>query len=238
MGLHARLRLARLYLCTDARQRQGDLADFLGAAFAGGVDIVSIRQPGLSPAAELEAWETARAAAGHRGIVSVLGSARRAGDLSADMVHLGQTDPPAREARKHLHRWALVGRSTHAPDQVDRAVADRDVDYLSVGPVLPTVVPTKGPEGLDLIRHAAQVAPVFSLESKPWFAVGGVTAEHLEAVLEAGARRVCVRRAITEASDPTAAARQLRDGVQRAWQADPAAERYTIQAAAGAGPSR
>ena len=70
MGLEARLRLARLYLCTDARERQGDLAEFLRAAFVGGVDIVQIRQKNLSRNSELAALEVAagggRAASGHR----------------------------------------------------------------------------------------------------------------------------------------------------------------------------
>lgn len=235
MGLEARLRLARLYLCTDTRQQQGDLADFLRAAFAGGVDIVQIRQQNLSPEAELEALQIAREAAGPRGIVCVNHSPELAGTFAADMLHLGQSDGPARRARRHLHEWALVGRSTSAPEQTDEAVADRDLDYFCVGPVHAT--PTKpgaAPVGLDLVRHAARVAPVFSLGSKPWFAVGGIDSHTLDAVIEAGARRVCVVRAITEADDPEVAARQLRNRLQQAWRADPATERYALQVAASA----
>ncbi len=234
LGLEARLRLARLYLCTDAREGQGDLADFLRAAFAGGVDIVQIRHPGMSPEAELEALETAREAAGDRGIVCVNESPKRAGDFAADMLHLGQDDPSARRARKHLHEWALIGRSAHTRAQLDQALADPDVDYLSIGPVHATPIePRQPPIGLELIRRAAQAAPVFAPESKPWFAVGGIDADNLDTVIEAGARRIVVVRALTEASDPTAAARQLRSRLQQAWRADPASERYAIQAAAG-----
>ena len=60
MSLAHRLRPPRLYLCTDARERQGDLADFLRAAFAGGVDIVQIRQKNMARDAELAALEVAR----------------------------------------------------------------------------------------------------------------------------------------------------------------------------------
>jgi thiamine-phosphate pyrophosphorylase len=116
MGLDARLRLARLYLCTDARHKQGDLAEFLAAAFAGGVDIVQIRQKGMAPEEELAALELARRAAEpYQGIVCVNDSAELAGRFKSDMLHLGQQDGSASTARKPLHRWAIIGRSTHEP---------------------------------------------------------------------------------------------------------------------------
>jgi thiamine-phosphate pyrophosphorylase len=240
MGLEARLRLARLYLCTDARQRQGDLAEFLAAAFAGGVDLVQIRQKDLSRRAELEALEVARAAAEpHQGLVCVNDSAELAGAFDADLLHLGQTDGSARKARRRLHRWALIGRSTHAPKEMDRAVADDDVDYFCVGPVHAT--PTKPdyrPVGLDLVRYAAKAAPPSDVAAKPWFAIGGINVSTLDDVLEAGAKRICVVRAITEADDPQAAARTLADRLRRAWKSDPAMERYTFAAAASPGRGR
>lgn len=234
MSLAHRLRTSRLYLCTDARERQGDLADFLRAAFAGGVDVVQIRQKGMTRDAELAALEVARGAAvGSQGIVCVNDSPRLAGAFAADMLHLGQTDGSARRARRHLHEWALVGRSTHTPDQTDAALADRDVDYFCVGPVHAT--PTKPdyvPAGLDLVRYAAKVAPVGDVGAKPWFAIGGLDADNLDEVVEAGARRVVVVRAITEASDPEAAARVLKDRLREAWSNDPALASYALRSAA------
>ena len=148
MGLEARLRLARLYLCTDARERQGDLAEFLRAAFAGGVDIVEIRQKKLSRTSELAALDVARAAAEpHQGIVCVNDSPDVAEEFAADLLHLGQADGSARKARRKLHRWALIGRSTGAPKELDRAVADDDIDYLSVGPVYATPTKPELPSG-------------------------------------------------------------------------------------------
>jgi thiamine-phosphate pyrophosphorylase len=235
MGLEARLRLARLYLCTDARERQGDLESFLQAAFAGGVDIVQIRQKGMKPEAELTALEIARqAATPYQAIVCVNDSAELAGRFHADMLHLGQTDGSSANARKYLHRWALVGRSTHAPRQTDKAVKDDDVDYFCVGPVYATSTkPDYEPVGLDLVRYAAGKAPVASIKSKPWFAIGGISMDNLDDVIAAGARRVCVVRAITQASDPQDAAHRLSRKLRAAWQADPAMERYTFQALSG-----
>ncbi len=240
MGLLARLRLARLYLCTDARERERDLHAFLTAAFAGGVDIVQIRQEGMRRKLELTALEVARdAAAPYQGIVCVNDSAELAGRFQADMLHLGQDDGKASAARRPLHRWALIGRSTHSQQQADQAIADPDVDYFSVGPIFAT--PTKPdyqPVGLDVIRYAVRRAPVATIDSKPWFAVGGISSSNIDEIIEAGARRIWVARAITRASDPEWAARELRGRLQAAWQADPDLERYTFQAAASTGPAR
>jgi thiamine-phosphate pyrophosphorylase len=233
-SLAHRLRSARLYLCTDARERQGDLDAFLRAAFAGGVDVVQIRQKNMARDAELAALEVARSAAvATQGIVCVNDSPKVAKAFAADMLHLGQTDGSAKRARRSLHEWALVGRSTHTPAQLEQAAADPEVDYFAVGPVHAT--PTKPdyvPVGLDLVRHAAQVAPVGDVTSKPWFAIGGLDADNLDQVVEAGARRVVVVRAITEASDPEAAARVLKDRLRRAWSDDPALASYALRSAA------
>jgi thiamine-phosphate pyrophosphorylase len=232
LGLDVRLRLARLYLCTDARTEQGDLADFLAAAFAGGVDIVQIRQKGMTREAELAALEVARTvAARYHGLVCVNDSAELAADFQADMLHLGQTDGSSAAARRQLHPWALLGRSTHTREQADQAAADRLASYFCVGPVYATATkPDYSPVGLDLVRHAAGIAPAWEMGAKPWFAIGGVTVDNLADVIAAGARRICVVRPITEASDPQTAARTLSDRLHEAWQADPRMESYTLAA--------
>jgi thiamine-phosphate pyrophosphorylase len=232
IGLDARLRLSRLYLCTDARTRQGDLADFLEEAFAGGVDIVQIREKRLSPEVELAALEVARTVARrHSALVCVNDDPLLAGRFGSDALHLGQTDGSAAAARRHLHEWALVGRSTHDPRQTDEAVADDDVSYFCVGPVHATATkPDYQPVGLDLVRYAAETAPPSELTSKPWFAIGGITTGNLDEVIAAGARRVCVVRPITQAGDPRAAAQALTDRLHEAWQTDPAMRRYSLAA--------
>ncbi len=237
LGLDTRLRLARLYLCTDARAQQGDLGDFLDAAFAGGVDIVQIRQKGMRPEAELEALEVARAvAARYQGLVCVNDSPELAGRFGADMLHLGQTDPSSPDARRHLHPWALVGRSTHSPHQTDRAIADELASYFCVGPVYATATkPDYEPVGLDLIRYASRVALASDSAKKPWFAIGGINSGNLDEVIEAGARRVCVVRPITQASDPQQAAQRLSDRLHEAWRDDPKMETYSLAALAGLG---
>jgi len=123
--------------------------------------------------------------------------------VDADGVHLGQGDLPPAVARRLLGPERLVGRSSHAIDQLRQAVAD-GCDYVGVGPVNATPTkPGRQPVGLDFVRQAAAECPL------PFFAIGGIDAATLPSVQEAGARRVAVVRAISKAPDPAAAAREL-----------------------------
>jgi thiamine-phosphate pyrophosphorylase len=97
-----------------------------------------------------------------------------------------------------------VGISTHRPQELDAA----DADYAGVGPVYAT--PTKEgrtPVGLDYVRYAAANAAL------PWFAIGGIDRTNVEQVVAAGATRIAVVRAIGDAADPEAAARELRSAL-------------------------
>ena len=207
----SRLATASLYLCTDARRARGDLAEFADAALAGGVDIIQLREKGLEAREELEALQVlADAARRHGAVLAVNDRADIARAARSDVLHLGQDDLPLEIARE-IAPGALIGRSTHDESQVAAAIAE-DVDYFCVGPCWPTPTkPGRPAPGLDLIRHTAALAP-----AKPWFAIGGIDAERLAAVLAAGARRVVVVRAITEAPDPRAAAAALKAAIRAA----------------------
>lgn len=227
LGLATRLGLARLLLITGTRTEQADLAAFADACFAGGVDLMQLRDPSADHDQLLTALTAMRKVALHyQGLVAVYGSGPLAQEFGADVLHLPERGIPAAEARGYLHEWALVGRSCHSRGQVDAALADPNVNYLNVGPVFGGLTQDGG---LDLVRHAAEVAPPGDVASKPWFAVGGITAGTLDQVLAAGARRISVSRAITSASDPEAAAISLKDRLRHAWNEDPAMANLTLQ---------
>ncbi|MFI0349775.1 thiamine phosphate synthase [Actinomadura sp. 9N407] len=206
VALRARLSRARLYLCTDARERQGDLPAFLDAALAGGVDIVQLRQKGLEARQELEYLRVFRAACERHGaLLAVNDRADIAHAVQADVLHLGQDDLPVAAARAIVGEDILIGRSTHAGEEASAAAAEPGVDYFCAGPVWPTPTkPGRAAPGVKLLRYVA-ARP----EGRPWFAIGGVDAANLDEVLAAGARRIVVVRAITEAEDPRAAAADL-----------------------------
>ena len=99
----------------------------------------------------------------------------------------------------------IVGRSTHTFSQVNAAVAEQGSDYFCVGPTWETPTkPGRQAAGLELVSYAAS-----RQQSKPWFAIGGIDLDRLDQVLEAGATRVVVVRAITDADDPGAAAAEF-----------------------------
>jgi thiamine-phosphate pyrophosphorylase len=197
---------ARLYLCTDARKKQGDLPEFLDAVLAAGVDIVQLRDKSLEAAEELDLLAVfADACRRHGRLLAVNDRADVAHAARSDVLHLGQGDLPVPAARAILGDGVLIGRSTHAPAQVDAALADPAVDYFCTGPCWPTPTkPGRAAPGLPLVRYAAERAG-----DRPWFAIGGIDATTLDEVLDAGARRVVVVRALTEADDPGAAAAGL-----------------------------
>lgn len=218
-GAEARAKLAdaRLYLCCDTREKQGDLPGFLDAVLAGGVDIVQLRQKNMEARQELAALEVfAEACRRHGKLLAVNDRADVALGADADVLHLGQDDLPVPLARRVIGDEPLIGRSCHAEQDVDDAVAAPGVDYFCTGPVWPTPTkPGRPAPGLSLVEYAAHLAEPFKPGARPWFAIGGIDAGNLAEVLAAGARRVVVVRALTEAADPHAAAAEL-SGMLRA----------------------
>ncbi len=201
--IRRRLADARLYLCTGNRP---DLAEFVDAALAGGVDIVQLREKGMEAAAELAALEVlADACARHGALLAVNDRADIALAAGADILHLGQDDLPVSTAREILGPDVVIGRSTHDLAQAGAAAIEQGVDYFCTGPCWPTPTkPGRAAPGLDLVLATANARP-----ARPWFAIGGIDEARLPEVLAAGASRVVVVRAITEAADPKAAAERL-----------------------------
>jgi thiamine-phosphate pyrophosphorylase len=194
-----RLATARLYLVCDARP-----LEWLRAALRGGVDLVQLRDRSLDDAGIVAAAVAFRTAASEAGALFILNDRP---DLvaacDADGVHVGQDDATPAAARA-IGPERIVGRSTHEPAQADAAQADPDVDYLAVGPVHATPTkPGRPAAGLDYVSYAARTV------TKPWFAIGGLDAGNVGAVLDRGAQRIVVVRAIAAADDPEAAARAL-----------------------------
>jgi thiamine-phosphate pyrophosphorylase len=186
----ARLQDARLYLVCDTTPGGRPLEDVLTPALAGGVDVVQLRDKTASGQALIGA------------LLIVNDRPALVQAARADGCHVGQDDMEPAAAREHAGPDALVGQSTHFPDEIDAA---RDVDYIGVGPVYATPTkPGRHPVGTELVRFAAWHAHV------PFFAIGGIDLSNVHDVVAAGARRIAVVRAIAEADDPQAAATALR----------------------------
>ncbi|MGO2815085.1 MAG: thiamine phosphate synthase [Brevibacterium aurantiacum] len=205
-----RLRTSRLYVCTDSRSAQGDLPEFLDAAYAGGVDIIQLRDKGLEARAEIEALEVLREAAHRHGkLFSVNDRADVALLVGADVFHIGQGDLTSEQARTVLGPDVILGRSTHSIEQAHAAEADPEIDYFCLGPVWETPTkPGRAAIGVEPLRALATTA------AKPWFAIGGISAGERQAEVQAtGAQRIVVVRAVTAADDPAAAATELKQAL-------------------------
>lgn len=201
-----------LYLCMPLMP---DLDTFLEAVLAGGVDIVQLRDKHASAEAQLRVAPRFRAACDrHDALFVINDDPHLAVQGRADGIHVGQDDMAPAMVRDIVGQDLLIGRSTHSREQIDVAQTE-SVDYFAVGPVNPT--PTKQGRagvGLDPLRHASAVATM------PWFVTGGMAPDTAAPVLAAGASRLVVVRALTQAHDPRATAQQL-SRLLRASRVDP-----------------
>jgi thiamine-phosphate pyrophosphorylase len=199
-----RLAAARLYVCTPIRP---DLGEFADTVLGAGVDLLQLRDKQAEAGPLLEASAVLRAAADRRdALFAINDRADIALAAGADVLHLGQDDLPLTWARRILGEDVLLGRSTHDLAQATKAAAE-PWDYLVAGPVWATATkPGRPATGTALVEAVAALDP-----PQPWFAIGGITPGNLPEVTAAGATRIVVVRAITDAPDPATATRTLRD---------------------------
>ncbi len=202
------IRGARLLLVTDPRT---DLAARVEAAVRGGVDMVQLRDKRAAKEREggeelLPLAEELREICARGGALFTVNDDVELARLSAAVgVHLGQEDEPVARAREILAPDAIVGRSAGTVEEARDAVRE-GADYLGVGTVYATPTkPDADVAGLALVEEVAREnLPL------PWFAIGGITLETAPEVAAAGAPGFAVVRAILDAGDPEAAARELR----------------------------
>jgi thiamine-phosphate pyrophosphorylase len=231
----ARLAAARLYLVCDSEPGGRELTGVLRAAIAGGVDVVQLRDKRLSDGVLTDVVHTAHTICEQLGALLLVNDRPHVAlAAGADGVHVGQEDMPVAQVRDLVGPDLLIGLSTHTPAEIDAATAGFDVaatelgasaarfdaaagagrggvanvDYIGVGPVHATPTkPGRPAVGLELVRYAAEHSRL------PFFAIGGIDAGNVEAVVAAGARRVAVVRAIAGAADPELAARTLHEAL-------------------------
>ncbi|MDQ4491064.1 thiamine phosphate synthase [Sinomonas sp. ASV486] len=219
---------AQLYVCTDARKDRGDFEDFVDAAFSGGVDIIQLRDKQIEAAEELEHLEVLRAVAERHGKLWAVNDRADVAMLSgAPVFHVGQKDLPLPAIRRLVDPSVIVGLSTSSPAMVDAAMGRAEaespagnarLDYFCTGPLWATPTkPGRSAVGLGLVQYAARrtrevldAGKSSRREPLPWFAIGGIDHSNVAEVVEAGASRVVVVRAITDADDPADAAARLR----------------------------
>ena len=208
-----RLRWARLYFVCEALPRGQDPEALLNATMAAGAGMIELRDRGQPRSVIERSGRTFRRLANTYSALFIVNDDRHLRvELDADGVHVGQDDIDPSEARRIVGPDAIIGLSTHSGEQID-AASSQPIDYISVGPIWETPTKEGRPAtGLELIEATAETA------SLPWFAIGGIDPGNVDEVVAAGAKRICVVRAIRDAPDPRGAATALFDAVDPAEQ--------------------
>lgn len=195
---HQRLKIPRVYPITDVRISGLSHAKQVRRLIAGGATFVQLREKYAAPRDFLDdALEAVAAAREHRVKVIINDRVDIALIAGADGVHLGQDDMPPDKAREVLGDGAIIGFSTHSPEQALRAM-DMPIDYLAIGPAFPTGT-KEDPDaviGIEGIRNVRDIAV-----GMPLVAIGGITPETAASVLAAGCDSVAMIGAIVGKPD-------------------------------------
>lgn len=205
-----RIKNKKLYLVTSSMPSQDEFLDRVALALKGGVQIVQLREKAAPAKDIIELGIKLRELCSLYDALFIVNDRVDIAKITcADGVHLGQDDIEIKQARKILGDEAIIGVSTHSPDQAKEAM-DSGADYIGVGPVFETPTkPGKKAVGLEYVKWASQNADI------PWFAIGGINSENLSEVLNAGVSSVAVVRAIMNAENPEIAAKNFLSRLDR-----------------------
>ncbi len=206
----------RLYTFVDTAYLHGRAPEQVAQQLCdGGSDLIQLRAKNI-PAGEIRAMAEKILPVTRRANIGLVinDDLNLAQEIGADFCHLGQEDF-FDAGHTHIaqlpiaNRQLKIGLSTHAPAQAERALA-AGADYLAIGPIYATgTKPTAKPVTLDYVRWAAANVSV------PWFAIGGINLQTLDAVLAAGATRICIVSAILNAPDVAKACAEFRGRLSR-----------------------
>ncbi|MCX7846649.1 MAG: thiamine phosphate synthase [bacterium] len=201
----ARFAAPDLYVVTCAPLSRGRSNDeVLEAVIAGGGRLIQLRDKEASPRAFYAMAQRFRERTRAAGVLLIINDHLDiALAVDADGVHLGQDDLPL-EAARRLAPDLIIGRSTHSLEQALDAQAG-GADYVNIGPIFATATKEHsaalGPEAIRTIAPHLHI---------PFTVMGGIKLDNIDEVVAAGARRVAVITAVTQADDMVAAVRALR----------------------------
>jgi len=174
----------------------------------GGADCIQVRAKGLNDSDAIEISKVVTAACSDSGVLSVVNDRIDIAILSsADGVHFGQGDLTVPQGRSLQISPMVFGYSTHSIEQLNEAI-DSGSDYVGIGPVFPTdTKPHEKVAGLDYVKQAAEILKETGVGHA---AIGGITLENIDQVLNAGARTIAVCSAVTDADDPENMCKRLK----------------------------
>jgi thiamine-phosphate pyrophosphorylase len=205
--------LKGLYVITDKKLIPRDrFAATVEEAIRGGAGVVQLREKDTPEDEVIEIGKSLLKVTTNYGVPLIINdSAELARKIGADGVHLGEDDPMVAHARDVLGRDKIIGVSCYG--KIERGInAERDgADYVAFGtPFFTPTKPERTPTSFDVLREA-----VSRIKSIPVFAIGGITPENAESVLETGVDGIAVITAVFGSGDPGKAARELASIAER-----------------------
>ncbi len=196
----------KLYLVTNSDKFESEdlFLDAVASALKGGVDILQLREKNMPANKIIELGKKVKLLCAEYGATFIVNDrVDIAYVLDADGVHLGQDDMDIESARKILGNNAIIGISTHAPAQAQKAIAD-GADYIGMGPVFTTPTkPGRQSVGLEYVKWVSENIKI------PAFAIGGIDLDNVQDVVNAGAKKIAVVRAIINSDNPEKAAQEF-----------------------------
>jgi len=199
-------KLRGLYVITDTKLiPRHRFIDTVEAAVRGGATMVQLREKDTPRDEVVRLGRELLAVTRRYGALLIINDHPSvAQEVGADGAHVGREDPPVAEARALLGPQAIIGASCYG--DVARAVAaEHDgADYVAFGTPFPSPTKTKRTDiSLEIFRQAKQQVKV------PVFAIGGITLDNAQQVIDAGADGIAVVSGVFGAADVEAAARAL-----------------------------
>ena len=208
-------RIRGLYVIIDPEVTGGrDPLEIARAAINGGARILQLRDKLRDKGEQLPLGAALRdLCAANDALLIINDHADLAAALGPDHVglHVGQTDLPVAQARQILAPGQVLGRSNREIDLIIES-QEMGADHVAFGAMYTTTTKqvTRAPQGPERLRQARAAAQV------PLVAIGGITAENVAPVVEAGADAICVTAAVGSAPEPEAAASALTEAIRAA----------------------
>ena len=179
---------------------------------AGDVAALQVRLKGASDEVIAAAVDVIMPIAHSRDVAVILNDRPDlAAALACDGVHVGQDDPPCREARRIMGKGAMIGVTCHDSRHLAMEAAEAGADYVAFGAFFPTTTkdaPTRAePELLTIWQESMEI---------PCVAIGGITADNAEGLVAAGADFLAVSAGVwAHPEGPAAAVRDLNAAIAR-----------------------
>lgn len=206
-----RFKTVRLYvlITSGPDDPPGRILDLAAHCADGGADCLQLRAKGITDDRLYELATDFVCLCAEKNVISIINDRTDIGvAAAADGVHLGQTDLGIRQARKLQRKPMIFGISTHSLEQLDRAIQQTPA-YVALGPVFPTA--TKPHEPCVGLEHIAAATEKLKPTGIAHVAIGGISLDNVDAVLDAGAKAIAVCAAVTAQNDPTRQCQRFKD---------------------------